>query len=725
MKKRFLSVLLTFAMVLSFLPAVDASAAEEGADAANTYTLSVDTGIVNGTVTVEIAEVGSYQKIDDNTYSVAAGAKFTITFEAEEGFVIDSMAVEDAAYDAVEEETSSKVVWSFTMPANNVFVTAAFVTASEEGPVDGSYEVIIEDEAGDTSSDNTYYVVGDQVTVDVHAPKGKVIDTFAVKDASGKAVEFELEYFHGGEGGTYYYYRYLFEMPASDVTVTATYKDIVTHTATVTVTGALKDAEGANIEVWACNDDYRVWAYADKSGKAELKLAAGTYSLEVIQVVEYGDGTYDILRQAIQLLIVEDDMTVAVAFPENNVSGSISTPDDSEDAPKEDAATAFAVEGVTEYANALANQIAAEFQKDDETKDLVVESVAVEVSVAPKTEDKVADKTAIIEIKEKSGDKTLSYVDISVNAYVGIKDEDAATELPISGTGDYVFEIVLSFDMEGKENLELYRHHVYENERDTTVFEVLNARPAAEEREDGKVFFDASNDLIYIYTNKFSTYAIGYNTSTGDGNNNDNGGGGNGGYTGPVNIPGKQPEQPKDETPSVSFSDVPSGAYYADAVAWAVEKGITNGVGGDSFAPEASCTRGQMVTFLWRMAGCPTVSGGASFSDFTTDSYYADAIAWAVSMGITNGTGDGLFSPDAECSRAQMAVFLFRMVGASAAGGSSFGDVDAGAYYADAVAWAVANGITNGTGDGLFSPSMTCTRGQMVTFLFRCFGAQQ
>ena len=128
-----------------------------------------------------------------------------------------------------------------------------------------------------------------------------------------------------------------------------------------------------------------------------------------------------------------------------------------------------------------------------------------------------------------------------------------------------------------------------------------------------------------------------------------------------------------------------------------------------------------MVTFLWRMAGCPTVSGGTKFSDVGAGSYYAEAIAWAVANGITNGTGDGLFSPDAECSRAQMATFLFRMVGGSAAGASGFGDVDAGAWYADAVAWAVANGITNGTGDGLFSPNMTCTRGQMVTFLFRCF----
>ena len=189
------------------------------------------------------------------------------------------------------------------------------------------------------------------------------------------------------------------------------------------------------------------------------------------------------------------------------------------------------------------------------------------------------------------------------------------------------------------------------------------------------------------------------------------------------------PEEPKEDgkkeeetpAPSVTFSDVPSDAYYADAVAWAVEKGITNGVGEGSFAPEASCTRGQMVTFLYRMAGEPTTNGIVNFSDVSADSYYADAIAWAVEKGITNGTGDGLFSPDAECTRAQMAVFLYRMVGGSAAGASSFGDVDAGAYYADAVAWAAANGITTGTGDGNFSPNANCTRAQMVTFLYRCF----
>ena len=214
----------------------------------------------------------------------------------------------------------------------------------------------------------------------------------------------------------------------------------------------------------------------------------------------------------------------------------------------------------------------------------------------------------------------------------------------------------------------------------------------------------------------------GVSTATNDGYST--GGGSGSGSSGGNTTVTPKPEQPKDEekpAPPISFTDIPSGAYYADAVSWAVEKGITEGVGGGSFAPEASCTRGQMMTFLWRMAGCPTVNSGASFSDVTTDSYYADAVAWAVEKGITNGMGDGLFAPDAECSRAQMATFLVRMVGASAEGSGGFGDVDASAWYAQAVAWAAANGITTGTGDGLFSPNANCTRGQMVTFLFRCF----
>lgn len=170
------------------------------------------------------------------------------------------------------------------------------------------------------------------------------------------------------------------------------------------------------------------------------------------------------------------------------------------------------------------------------------------------------------------------------------------------------------------------------------------------------------------------------------------------------------------------FTDVPADEYYADAVLWAVEKGITNGVGGELFAPNEACTRGQMVTFLYRAAGSPAVENvSVNFEDVTAGAYYIDAIEWAVEKGITNGMGDGLFAPKAVCTRGQMATFLSRMVGGSASGKSGFSDVNAGAYYAEAVAWAVENGITNGMSDGIFAPNAKCTRGQMVTFLYRCF----
>ena len=169
----------------------------------------------------------------------------------------------------------------------------------------------------------------------------------------------------------------------------------------------------------------------------------------------------------------------------------------------------------------------------------------------------------------------------------------------------------------------------------------------------------------------------------------------------------------------VSFTDVQPGAYYADAVAWAVANGITNGTGNGRFSPNDPCTRGQIVTFLWRAMGSPKVSTSSSFTDVDPGAYYADAVAWAVANGITNGTGNGRFSPNDPCTRGQAVTFLHRMEGTPNATGSTFSDVQSGAYYARAVAWAVANGITNGTGNGKFSPDSTCTRGQIVTFLYR------
>ena len=169
------------------------------------------------------------------------------------------------------------------------------------------------------------------------------------------------------------------------------------------------------------------------------------------------------------------------------------------------------------------------------------------------------------------------------------------------------------------------------------------------------------------------------------------------------------------------FYDVPNNAYFYEAVKWAVKNGITTGVGNDLFAPEQPCTRAQIVTFLWRAAGSPEPKGASSFADVAAGSYYAKAVAWAVENGITTGTGDGKFSPDATCTRAQAVTFLARALSAKASGKAEFSDVPADSYFADAVAWAAANGVTEGIGGGLFGSDNDCTRGQIVTFLYRAY----
>ena len=175
---------------------------------------------------------------------------------------------------------------------------------------------------------------------------------------------------------------------------------------------------------------------------------------------------------------------------------------------------------------------------------------------------------------------------------------------------------------------------------------------------------------------------------------------------------------PASENP---FTDVPSGAYYEDAVIWAVKKGITSGTSATTFNPDGSCTRAQAVTFLWRAAGSPEPKSAAMpFTDVPAGSYFEKAVLWAVENGITKGTSDTTFSPDASCTRAQIVTFLWRAGGSPAvSGNSAFSDVAADAYYAAAVAWAEKNDVTGGIGGGLFGSDNTCTRAQIVTFLHR------
>ena len=175
------------------------------------------------------------------------------------------------------------------------------------------------------------------------------------------------------------------------------------------------------------------------------------------------------------------------------------------------------------------------------------------------------------------------------------------------------------------------------------------------------------------------------------------------------------------EVKTASFRDVPVDAYYYDAVKWAAEKGITTGQADGLFGSDRSCTRAQIITFLWRAAGSPVVNYAMEMGDVSADAYYAEAVRWALSRGITSGTGGGAFSPDDACTRAQAVTLLARALSAKAGSAAYFTDVPADAYYAQAVSWAVENGITTGVGVGRFVPAATCTRAQLATFLYRTY----
>ena len=175
------------------------------------------------------------------------------------------------------------------------------------------------------------------------------------------------------------------------------------------------------------------------------------------------------------------------------------------------------------------------------------------------------------------------------------------------------------------------------------------------------------------------------------------------------------------KTAATSFADVPANAYFADAVKWAVDKGITNGLSDTMFGPYESCTRAQIVTFLWRAAGSPEPKTASSFTDVPASAYYAKAVAWAVENGITNGMTETTFAPNATCTRGQSVTFLHRVLKGTASGSTNFTDVKSDAFYADAINWAVANNVTNGTSNTTFSPNADCTRAEIVTFLYRAY----
>lgn len=409
-------------------------------------------------------------------------------------------------------------------------------------------------------------------------------------------------------------------------------------------------------------------------------------------------------------------------------------------------------------------------------------SVKVEMTVESKSSAGVntADKT---NIETVASGKTLEYLDIKVTKTVD------STVNPITET-ENMMEIIIPYDMTGKSNITVYRNH----SGSATAFTQLSALPGSG-AADGTYYLDTANHLIYVYTQMFSTYAIGYNTQSGGGSgsggsssgggSSSSSGGSSSGNSSSISTPsaknGTVSVSPKSaskgttvtvtvtpdkgyvlETLTVTdasgkkldlknlgsgkysftmpaskvevkatfmedntmlnyFVDVPASAYYYDAVLWAAEQGITGGTDATHFSPDGVCTRAQAVTFLWRAAGSPAPSATAMpFTDVAADSYYYNAVLWAMENGITAGTSSTTFSPDLKCSRAHIMTFLWRSEKSPAAGSvNPFTDVSADAYYADAVLWAVKESVTNGTSSATFSPDADCTRAQIVTFIWR------
>ena len=410
-------------------------------------------------------------------------------------------------------------------------------------------------------------------------------------------------------------------------------------------------------------------------------------------------------------------------------------------------------------------------------------SVKVEMTVESKRSTEIGDEDKT-SIETSASGKTLEYLDIKVTKTVN-GTHDAITETK------NMMEIIIPYDMTGKSNITVYRNH----NGSAAAFRLLSTRPVSGAVDDGTYYLDTVNHLIYVYTQKFSTYAIGYNTQSGGGSgsggsssgggSSSSSGGSSSGNSSTISTPsaknGTVSVSPKSaskgttvtvtvtpdkgyvlETLTVTdasgkkldlknlgsgkysftmpaskvevkatfmedntmlnyFVDVPASAYYYDAVLWAAEQGITGGTDATHFSPDGVCTRAQAVTFLWRAAGSPAPSATAMpFTDVAADSYYYNAVLWAMENGITVGTSSTTFSPDLKCSRAHIMTFLWRSEKSPAAGSvNPFTDVSADAYYADAVLWAVKESVTNGTSSATFSPDADCTRAQIVTFIWR------
>lgn len=330
-------------------------------------------------------------------------------------------------------------------------------------------------------------------------------------------------------------------------------------------------------------------------------------------------------------------------------------------------------------------------------------------------------KMAIADLPEADG-MELEFFDMSLSRTVG------GVTMDIGRWNPFLFLVMIPYDTRGK-NIAVFRYH-----DDTAEMLTLSDSTYMEG-------FEYDDDYILIRSSGFSTFAIGYEAES---NNNENVGGGRtsgGDDRGGSMEPEPQTQEPvtqeptrtgAPETPTVEFADLKPGWYYNEPVKWAVERGIAKGKTATIFAPDDSCTRGEMVTFLWRASGSPDpLNTAQTFKDVKPGAYYEKAVSWAVEQGVTNGTGAGAFSPGEIVKRDEAVTLLYRAMNGAAQiasakvtaqeGELAFSDVKEGEFYTDAVNWVLEKGISLGTAPGTFSPEQECCRGQVVTFLYRAY----
>ena len=505
-----------------------------------------------------------------------------------------------------------------------------------------------------------------------------------------------------------------------------------------------------------------VYAVADSAVLGQnnglfIGVPAGTYNIEVTQTIG-GDKNVTMT----QLVVLTNNADVEIALPESGVNSKLEVEEDT---------LPTVVGGLDEEAESNRQT------GKDITVTMTVEKQEEQQLAATADEKDKATQDAISEIKAEANGRALDFMNIEIKK----ETKDASSGESISKEAitetSSVLELVFSYEMNGKKNIQIYRQHGDA----VQTFMKLDTKPTTG-YEDGKFYVDTANSLIYVYAKQFSTYAIGYEQQSG-GSSTGGGGGvssyaiesesakngtfstdkksasagstviitvvpdkgytletltvldkngkeveltnlGNNKYsfkmpTGKVSISATFME---DNSMLNFFVDVKATDYYYDAVLWAAENDITKGTDAVHFSPNAPVTRAQVVTFLWRAAGKPVVNYAMSFVDVSGDAYYTEAVRWAVAEGITKGTSDTTFSPDKVCTRGQIVTFLARFAGVEddASGYShGFTDVKATDYYNNAVAWAKDHKVTEGTSATTFSPNTDCTRAQVVTFLYR------